>query len=150
MKTRLQQRTLQTYHQLVGISRDLASTLDLNMLLRRIVTVAVDLCEAEAASILLFDENKQELIFQASTDVSNEEKMRGIVVPKDSIAGWVAVNRQAVNVAEVHRDQRFYREVEEQLNFPTSSLIAVPMIVKEKLVGVLEVLNQKEGAFSSQ
>ncbi len=150
MKPKSMEHILQTYHQLVGISRDLASTLDLNMLLRRIVYVAVELCEAEAASILLFDEDKQELIFQASTDIKNEEKMRGIVVPRDSIAGWVAVNRQAVNVPDVHRDGRFYREVEERLNFPTSSLIAVPMIVKDKLVGVLEVLNQNEGAFSSQ
>src|SRR5512146_798708 len=117
MKTRLQQRTLQTYHQLVGISRDLASTLDLNMLLRRIVFVAMDLCEAEAASILLYDEKKQELIFQASTDIKNEEEMLGIVVPKDSIAGWVAVNRHPVNVADVHHDKRFYRRVEEQLKF---------------------------------
>ncbi len=144
------QHTLQTYHQLVGISRDLASTLDLNMLLRHIVSVATDLCEAEAASILLFDENKQELVFQASTDIKNEEQMLGIVVPKNSIAGWVAVNRKPVNVADVHRDRRFYPQVEEQLNFPTTSLIAVPMIVKEKLVGVLEVLNRKGSAFTSQ
>ena len=150
MKPKSQKQTLQTYRQLVGISRDLASTLDLNMLLRRIVYVAMDLCEAEASSILLFDEKKKELIFQASTDIKNEEEMLGIVVPKDSIAGWVAVNRQPVNVADVHKDRRFYRKVEEQLKFPTSSLIAVPMIVKEKLVGVLEVLNRKEGDFSSQ
>ncbi len=150
MKKKPEQRTLQTYQQLVGISRDLASTLDLNMLLRRIVYVAVDLCDAEAASILLYDQERQELSFQASTDVKNEEQMLGIVVPKESLAGWVAVNRQPVNVADVHHDRRFYPQVEEQLNFPTTSLIVVPMIVKDKLVGVLEVLNREGGAFTSR
>ncbi len=141
---------LQIYQKLIGISLDLASTLDLDMLLRRIVQVSTDLCEAEAASILLFDEKKQQLIFQASTDIKNEEQMRGIVVPKESIAGWVALERQPLNVADVHSDRRFYREVETKLQFPTSSLIAVPMIVKEKLIGVLEVLNKKAGAFCDQ
>ncbi len=150
MKTNSREEALQTYRQLAGISRDLASTLDLNMLLRRIVSIAMDLCEAEAASILLFDEKNQELIFQASTDIKNEEEMQGIVVPRDSIAGWVAVNRQPVNVADVHKDRRFYQKVEEQLKFPTNSLIAIPMIVKDKLIGVLEALNRKEGSFTSQ
>jgi signal transduction histidine kinase len=142
--------TLQIYQKLVGISLDLASTLDLDMLLRRIVHVAADLCNAEAASILLFDDKKQQLIFQASTDIKNEEKMLGIVVPKESIAGWVALSRQPLSVANVHEDHRFYKEVETRLQFPTSSLIAVPMIVKEKLVGVLEVLNKRKAPFSDQ
>jgi signal transduction histidine kinase len=136
------------YQKLVGISLDLASTLDLDMLLRRIVQVAADLCEAEAASILLFDEKKQQMIFQASTDIKNEEQMLGMVVPKESIAGWVALSRQPLIVSDVHKDRRFYKEVEAKLQFPTTSMIAVPLIVKEKLVGVLEVLNKNAGTFS--
>jgi len=144
------ENTLQIYQKLVSISVDLASTLDLAMLLRRIVQVAAELCNAEAASILLFDDKKQQLIFQASTDIKNEEQMRGIVVPKESIAGWVAISRQPLNVADVHEDSRFFKEVETRLQFPTSSLVAVPMIIKEKLVGVLEVLNKRAAPFSDQ
>jgi signal transduction histidine kinase len=150
MKSQTTFKTLEIYEKLVGISRDLASTLDLNVLLRRIVQVAVELCDAEASSILLFDEKKQELIFQASTDIKNEERMHGILVPKESIAGWVAVHRQSLNVPDVHQDQRFFSQVSAQLDFPTRSLIATPMIVKDKLVGVLEVLNKHEGPFTAR
>jgi signal transduction histidine kinase len=143
-------QTLQIYQKLVGISHDLASTLDSNLLLRRIVQVAAELCEAEAASILLFDHKTQDLVFQSSTDIQNEERMHGIIVPKESIAGWVAIQRQSVNITDVHQDKRFFSKVETQLDFPTSSLIAVPMIVKGKLVGVLEALNRRTGTFSGE
>ncbi len=149
MKRKSTLKTLEIYERLVGISRDLASTLDLNVLLRRIVQVAVDLCDAEASSILLFDEKKQELSFQASTDIKNEEQMHGIVVPRESIAGWVAVHRLPLNVPDVHQDRRFFSQVETKLEFPTKSLIATPMIIKEKLVGVLEVLNKTTGPFTA-
>ena len=149
MKRKSNLKTLEIYERLVGISRDLASTLDLNVLLRRIVQVAVELCDAEASSILLFDGKKQELIFQASTDIKNEERMHGIRVPKESIAGWVATHRQSLNVPDVHQDGRFFSQVETKLEFPTQSLIATPMIVKDKLIGVLEVLNKHAGSFTS-
>ena len=148
MTRRSSLKTLEIYERLVGIPRDLASTLDLNVLLRRIVQVAVELCEAEASSILLYDEKKQELVFQASTDIKNEAAMHGIIVPKESIAGWVATHRQALNVPDVHQDKRFFGQVSAQLDFPTQSLIATPMIVKDKLVGVLEVLNKRSGPFT--
>ena len=148
MKRLTSKQTLEIYQKLVGISHDLASTLDSNLLLRRIVQVAAELCEAEAASILMFDHKTQELVFQSSTDIQNEERMHGIIVPKESIAGWVALHRQPVSVEDVHKDQRFFSKVETQLEFPTSSLIAVPMIVKDKLVGVLEALNRRNGPFT--
>jgi signal transduction histidine kinase len=147
MRQETLEHTLQVYQKLVEIARDLASTLEIGTLLQRIVQVACELCDAEAASILLYDQKRKEMTFQASSDTSNAEPMRGIVVPKESIAGWVAIQRQAVIVADVHQDQRFFQDVEKKLDFPTRSILAVPMIVKDKLVGVLEALNRKEGLF---
>src|SRR5512146_617392 len=99
--------TLQAYQRLVEIARDLASTLDLDTLLKRIVRLAADLNMAEEASILLYEAKKQQLFFQSSTDQDNAAKMKGIVIPAESIAGWVALNRQPVIVTDVHRDSRF-------------------------------------------
>jgi len=141
---------LRQYEHLISISRDLASTLDLESLLKKIVDVAAELSGSEAASILLYDEANQQLFFQTATNTEKEPKLMGIVVPTDSIAGWVALNRLPVIVADVHQDNRFFNQVEKDLNYPTRSILAIPLIVKEKLIGVLEVLNKKSGTYSSE
>ena len=83
---------LERYRKLIELSLDLASTLDLNELLNRIVNAAADLCHAEAASILLYDEINKQLYFQAATNLDTP-MMRGLVVPvSSSIAGWIVLN----------------------------------------------------------
>jgi len=140
----------QRYQRLIEISRDLASTLDLDGLLRRIASNAVELSKAETASILLYDEQNDQLYFQVVTDPENETIMRGIVVPGDSIAGWVARNRKPVIVPDVHKDNRFFQNVEKTLDFKTRNIIATPMITKGKLIGVLETLNKRDGNFNDE
>jgi signal transduction histidine kinase len=140
-------RSLMQYQLIIELSLDLASTLELDQLLRRVVGVAIELIEAETASILLYDESRKELHFRASTDSKNEASMSGIIVPAESLAGWVAVNRQPIIVNNVKKDKRYFKDVEDMLDYPIRSLIAVPLIAKDKLVGVLEVLNRKKGRF---
>ena len=139
---------LQQYEHLISISRDLASTLDLESLLQKIVNTAAELCDSEEASILLYDENNQKLFFQTATNKEKQPGLMGIVVPTNSIAGWVALNRQPVIVNNVHQDKRFFNKVEKDLEFPTHSILAIPLIAKEKLIGVLEVLNKKSGIYN--
>ena len=148
--TNCDDHTFQRYQRLIEISRDLASTLDLDGLLRRIASNAVELSKAETASILLYDEKNDQLYFQVVTDPENETIMRGIVVPGESIAGWVARNRLPVIVPDVHKDKRFFQNVEKTLDFKTRNIIATPMITKGKLIGVLETLNKTEGIFNQE
>ena len=142
--------SLETSRRLIEISRDLASTLDLDSLLRRIIQVAVEIGGAEAASLLLYNEKKQELYFQSATNAADEPLMQEIVVPRQSVAGWVAINRQPAVVDDVHRDRRFFGKVEKALDFPTRSLLAVPLIARDKLIGVLELVNKLSGVFTDQ
>jgi len=93
MKEENLRQTLHAYQRLLDIARDLATTLDLDTLLDHIVQLAADLNEAEEASILLYDSKKQQLHFQASTDQENAAKMRGLIIPTESIAGWVVIHR---------------------------------------------------------
>ncbi len=141
---------LKRYQFLIEIARDLATTFDLDTLLRKIVRVSVQLVKAQAASILLHDAMKDELYFQAVTEPQNEAIMRGIVVPSKSIAGWVAKHRQAVIITDVHQDSRYFGHVEKTLEYQTKNLIATPMLVKDKLIGVLEVLNKINGDFNAE
>ncbi len=139
---------LDGYRRLIEIARDLASTLDLDILLARIVHAAAEMSGAEAASILLYDDSAKQLYFGVSTNI-DEPTRRGIVVPLEgSIAGWIVKQRNPVRITNVHDDPRFYEKVEHTTGFTTESILGVPLITKNKVVGVLEVLNKQKGKFS--
>ena len=144
----IETQRLDGYRRLIEIARDLASTLDLDVLLYRIVTAAAEITEAEAGSILLYDGTARRLHFQVATNI-DQPTMRGLIVPLEgSIAGWIVTNRKPVRTTEAHNDPRFFSDIEQATGFHTCSLLGVPLITKEKVVGVLEVLNKKKGNFT--
>jgi len=146
----IETQRLDGYRRLIDISRDLASTLDLDELLRRIVIAAAEITDAEAGSILLYDGTARQLYFQVATNI-DQPTMRGLIVPLDgSIAGWIVTNRKTVRIDNAHKDPRFFAEVEQTTGYPTQSLLGVPLITKEKVVGVLEVLNKSNGQFTDE
>jgi len=132
---------LDSYRRLLVISQVLASTLDLFTLLDLIVNAARDLTRSEATSILLLDNKTGDLYFEAVTG-SKSEEIKRIVVPPDSLAGWVAREGRAQIINDVSRDRRFFAQSDKQTGFLTRSLIAVPLKVKEKIIGVLEAINR--------
>jgi signal transduction histidine kinase len=139
---------LDGYRRLIDIARDLASTLDLDILLSRIVHAAAEISGAEAASILLYDDTSRQLYFQVATNM-DESTRRGIVVPLEgSIAGWIVNNRQTVRIANVHNDPRYFSNVEQTTGFSTKSILGIPLVTKNKIVGVLEALNKPKGKFT--
>jgi signal transduction protein with GAF and PtsI domain len=120
----------------------------MDQLLEKIVHAAAELCNAEAASILLYDKDRQALFFQAATNME-EPFMRGIVVPMDSIAGWVVLNKKPVIIHskqpnEKSLDDRHFGEVLE--GFTTRSMLGVPILIQklshdtseEEVIGALE------------
>ena len=141
-------QTLDSYLRLIEISRDLASTLDLDTLLDDIVRAAADITHAEAASILLYDDTARQLYFQVATNI-DEPTMRGLVVPLEkSIAGWIVTNRKSMRIDEANKDERIFIDVDNNIGFSTKSLLGIPLVTKNKVVGVLEVVNKRRGKFT--
>jgi signal transduction histidine kinase len=90
----------------------------------------------------------RQLYFQVATNI-DEPTMRGLVVPLDkSIAGWIVSNRQSVRIDDAHKDTRFFSDVEQTIGYSTRSLLGIPLVTKNKVVGVLEVINKKRGKFT--
>jgi len=140
---------LERYERLIEVSRDLASTLQLDALLERIIQAAVEISQSEAASILFYDETTRQLYFQIASNMG-PSLPRGLNVPLEgSIAGWAIANRQAVIVSDAHRDPRFFDKIEKTTQLRTTSLIAVPLITKERVLGVLEVINKQAGDYTA-
>lgn len=139
---------LRRYFQVMEIAQDLASTLDLDTLLNRIVHAAASLSDSVAASILLYDGANNQLHFHSSTNLDTP-LMRGLVVPVEgSIAGDILTTRQPIIVHLVEDDPRHFKEIGESIQFKTESLLGVPLITKDKVVGVLEALNKRVGRFT--
>jgi signal transduction histidine kinase len=139
---------LNSYQRLVELSRDLASTLDQETLLNRIVRAAADLCSCEAASILLYDEANHQLYFESATNLETP-LMRGLTVPvENSIAGWIVTHKQPVIIHDAQHDPRHFGQIGYETHIQTNSLLGVPLITKDKVVGVLEAINKHSGQFT--
>lgn len=134
--------TLARYERLLEISRSLNSTLDIDSLLEQIVQAAAELCNSEAASILLLDKRTGVLRFEAAVDPKGFS-LDSIEVPLEgSIAGWVVRHGEPVVIDDVTSDPRFFNKVDEASDFQTKNLIAVPMRARDKIIGCLETLNK--------
>ncbi|VAW30821.1 hypothetical protein MNBD_CHLOROFLEXI01-2390 [hydrothermal vent metagenome] len=134
---------------LLQISHQLSSTLRLDDLLSLVMEVATELTNTETASILLVDRSTGHLHFAAST---RGEVPRDIVVPLDnSIAGWVVRHGRSLILNDVQTDERFYANVDEDLEFVTRSMLAVPLATSQGMIGALEVINKRdESPYTSQ
>jgi GAF domain-containing protein len=113
-------------------------------LLASIVDVARAIFGAKASSILLLDEEADELVFEAVRG-EGEENLLGMRFPAGSgIAGWVLATRQPLVLEDVQNDPRFARDVAEDTGFVPQGLMAVPLLCEERVLGVLEVLDRPQ------
>lgn len=106
------------------------------------------LTDAEAGSLLLVDDFTGHLDFEV---VAGEKKelLPFFRVPQGrGIAGWVAEHNTPLIVPDAQSDERFFKFVDKELNFFTRDMIAVPLRVQDTVIGVIQVLNKKNGAFN--
>jgi signal transduction histidine kinase len=137
------QTALARYERLLEISRQLNSTLRLDLLLENIVNSAAEIIETEAASILLMDSNSGVLRFEAAIDPRGFA-LNSVEVPiEGSIAGWVVTHGEPLMIADAASDPRHYSQVDEASAFNTRNILAVPMRARDKIIGCLEALNKR-------
>jgi len=118
---------------------------DILSLLDETLACALDLLDAVDASLLLVDEETDELVFVLVYGAMHETLMGLRFDREQGIAGWVAENGEAAIVNNVRADSRFLPELDERFSFTTRSLVAVPLAVRGRVLGVIEVLNKRSG-----
>jgi GAF domain-containing protein len=120
-------------------------------LLQSVVEVARAIFGARASSIQLFDEQTDELVFEAVAGEGSDTLTGRRFPSSEGVAGWVLVSRQPLVIEEVEKDQRFARSFAETTGFVPKGLMAVPLLHGEQALGVLEVLDRPaKAAFSLQ
>jgi HD-GYP domain-containing protein (c-di-GMP phosphodiesterase class II) len=135
----------QELKEIFEIARSISSVLDVDMLLKRIDATAERLLNAEASSIMLLDDDKQSLYFKVASGEKGGVIQRMKIKIGEGIAGTVAKERKPLIVNDATKDSRFNTQMDKASGFVTRSIICVPMIIEEDLIGVVEVLNKREG-----
>ena len=129
----------------IELIRTLTSTLELPEILRIVLGQLKSLTQAEALSLMLYDKERDELVF-AATETLRENAVVGLRLPPSrSLASWVARSGQGAIVNDVEHDARFYPEIDRLTQFTTRNLLSVPFFRSERVAGVLEVANRYGG-----
>jgi signal transduction histidine kinase len=141
------QRRNSILKRLLDVSLILNSNLEIKPLLNFIMDAVCEITNAEAASILLYNNKLDELRFRASNSPGiSPEQLAKIPVPMEgSIAGQIVRENTPVVINDASADPRIFRHVDESINFQTRALLGVPMAIKGNIVGVLEAVNKKQG-----
>ncbi|MCA9522658.1 MAG: GAF domain-containing sensor histidine kinase, partial [Myxococcales bacterium] len=128
------------------IGTALGSTLNLDKLLELIMTKVTELMNADRSTLYLLEEEQGELW----SKIAQEYETREIRLKVGSgIAGWVAQTGQTVNIKDAYKDPRFNQEFDRKSGYRTRSILCQPMRnYQRKIIGVIQVLNKKDGYFS--
>ena len=136
---------------LYEVGRELATSLDPMEILKRAVSLTCRALDGLVGQAFLYSEAEDRLrlyaIYGRETVCVDEFNRQIILRPGDGLSGWVAQNRQVVNVADVLKDPRWVHVpiVDEDVR----SAISAPILAEERLLGVISVLHMKPAAFSS-
>lgn len=136
-------RSLQTVADSVRNDIDAVGVMEL---LDQILNNALKAVNASNGSLLILDEDTNELVFVLAAGEVKIEELADVRVPMgEGIAGWVATHRQPTISEDVHADQRFFEKVDEKISFETHSILATPILGGGKVYGVVEILNKEPG-----
>jgi phosphoserine phosphatase len=128
---------------ILAVTRSLAAPFDLTTMLAAVVDAATQVLAADRATVWLYDSEADQLVLEVATDIAPVR-----VSAKTGIAGSCARSREVINVPDCYADPRFNPEIDRRSNFRTRCMLTLPLIDhKDVLVGVLQVLNKRDGVF---
>jgi signal transduction histidine kinase len=135
---------------LYRVEKFLESMSDLDSLLEVIMRECSAALDAASSSLALYDEAAGELYFFAvrgeDEEREFEHQLKSIRLKMGSgVVGWCAANREPVTINDAYADPRFDQNADRKTGFVTRSILAVPMIRGDRLIGVVEAVNKTDG-----
>jgi GAF domain-containing protein len=120
----------------------LGSEADYLALLQSIVEVARSIFGAKASSLMLLDEEADELVFEAVAGEGSDTLIGQRFPSSTGIGGWVLVTRQPLVIEDLRQDPRFSRTTAERTGYVPEGMMCVPLLHDEQALGVLYVLDR--------
>lgn len=130
------------YRGLILISCSINSIHDYRELLTSLLQTTKEVMGCDASSLMLYHESTNDLSWHVALgEKADKLKEMGRLKMGQGVAGWVAQHRQATLVEDASKDVRFFRGADSKTGFVTRSIVCVPLVLGDKLVGVLQALN---------
>lgn len=126
---------------MMDIGKAITSSLNLDEVLQVIMGKVSALLEPKQWSLLLVDQEAQELYFEIVVSPVAEQLKTFRLKMGEGVAGWVAAHGEPMLVADAKSHPQVAHYVDEQVSFTTNSIICVPLTVKEQVFGVIEIVN---------
>ncbi len=133
---------------LTDIVKTANSILEPRKVIELIMARIQELVPSEAWSMLMVDEEKQELAFELALGVKGKEISSFRVKMGEGIAGWVAETGRPAIVNDTAHDPRFARKFDTRTQFQTRSILCAPLISRGRTIGVVEIINKLKGRFT--
>lgn len=148
---RLERRN-RNLHRVNEVSQMLTSLLDEEDVMGYLVQASAEIIGAPVSSLWLWeDENLNTLTCRATHPPETVEKLsQHHIRPDHGIGGWVAVNGRTAVTEDAYKDNRFAHEIDGETGFRTQSMLAVPLILRDMVIGVIEILNKESADFDDE
>jgi diguanylate cyclase (GGDEF)-like protein len=143
-------RTARRLRILVDIVKTANSILEPRKVIELIMGRIQELIPSEAWSMLMVDEEKQELAFELALGAKGQEVSSFRVKMGEGVAGWVAQTGKPAIVNDTARDPRFARKFDSKTRFETRSILCAPLISRGRTIGVVEIINKLKGRFTQR
>lgn len=133
-----------------ALSRLVTESLELSEVLDRIMTTSRQALRAEAASLLLVDDapgpGRGELVFTVAQGPACDGLQSGFrLAPGVGVAGWVAARGEAALIPDAYLDERFNQAVDKVTGYRTRSMLCVPLLYRDQVIGVVQCINKAGG-----
>ena len=141
-----EKRQLEVLYQ---ISRALVGKQDLDAILQQVVTMTAELVGSKICSLMLLNGKKNALVIKATQSLSTAYRDKPPIKVGQSVSGKVLEKKHAIQVADVTKDPRYgYPEIAKQEGL--KSLLSVPLLLSDRVIGVLNCYTEKEKAFNKE
>ncbi|MCP4536983.1 MAG: GAF domain-containing protein [Chloroflexi bacterium] len=133
------------------LGRELTATLNLQLVMQQLLQGVTEIIGTKRASVWLWDKDQEGWLICRATSYRDEGRspLGTRLPPKRGVAGWVAQTGESAVVANARDDDRFFIEIDQQTGLRTTSLLVVPLRVRDIVIGVLEVMNKLDGDFDA-
>jgi two-component system NtrC family sensor kinase len=132
------------------LGRVVTSSLDLDEVLRLAMQGINDIIKAEAGSLVLLDETTNELVFRVSLHGDSRQRPPLTLQMGQGIAGWVVKEGEPLLVPDVSADPRHLRQASEKFGLKAHSILCVPLVIRDHVIGAIELVNKVGGEFTNE
>lgn len=130
------------------------ASIEPKMLFHNMLVLACRSLGGQEGAIWLIDEHTNDLICQHEVSFTNLVESPRLVGKRlqqgDGLVGWVIEHRQTILTNDVHSDSRWNSQFDEETSFETYSILCAPLTHHENVIGVIEVINSRNGGFTNE